>query len=128
MTQLTVFLTIVIVASSCLIMGYSQAASTGGGSGQSSAKKLRVLSPAASRVYRLLHYGVSVLMQLVSPVFRYCSSTPNFPFHRLLPGMTTTCFWKTRTTCRSVSMMITVTCGSGSDSPAERGTLMTTAI
>jgi hypothetical protein len=25
-------------------------------------------------------------------------------------------------------MMITVTCGSGSDSPAERGTLMTTAI
>ena len=61
MTQLTVFLTVVIVASCCLAMGYSQAASTGSGSGlgQASAKKIRVLSPAASRVYRLLHYGVS---------------------------------------------------------------------
>jgi len=63
MTQLTLFLSAVIIASCCLAMGSSQAASPGPGSGLlgGSAKKVRVINPAAAanRVYRLLRYGVS---------------------------------------------------------------------
>jgi len=60
MSKLTIFLSIVIVYFCCIAIGYGDSTSgPSSNSGVVAPKKVRVLSPSASRLYRLLRNGLN---------------------------------------------------------------------